>query len=596
MQTKMHFRFLRYFQQTAGFLFMTGGLLFLHTAVANASEVQFVSASYSVTEAAGVVIIQASRTNSAGVEGVRVEVTGGTAQPTVDFLVTTNLLQFQDGASTADYSIYVLDNADPTGDHDIQLTLTPDSTGTTIGATATTVVTILDDDAPGYPGLGLGGYTFLDDGAGTVYAYQPQVLALFRDNQDRLLAGGDFLTVNGLSISNLVRMLPSGDVDSTFQMGTGPDGWIYSIIADSQGRILIGGTFQHYDGHPAGGLARLLPDGSFDSTFVTGAGFDQLVERVESLHDGRILAGGFFQNYQGVPRPGVAVLGDSGALDGTFVPVTGIQQGSYYFSHGAYQSPGGIIVIGASSGGSTNALFRLSSTGTRDPGFVADLGGSGGFSAVVSGVVIQPDGRLVVGGTFSTVSGVPRNNIARLNSDGSIDGTFDPGSGTDDGVFRLFQQSDGKIILVGYFQKYDGVPSPYISRIQSNGARDLTFAPGTGPNFNAYAAVFHTNGTISVGGGFSLFAGFQRGALATINADGTLALTVPKFLSADVSSGKFNLSVNVEPQVDVRLLQSAALNGWSPVVTNRTYKRVLQFATDASAAGNAFYQAERLGP
>src|SRR3954471_21740494 len=97
------------------------------------------------------------------------------------------------------------------------------------------------------------------------------------------------------------------------------------------------------------------------------------------------------------------------------------------------------------------------------------------ISFIIAVLVPQADGKILIGGPFMTVRGAPRNNIARLNPDGSVDATFDPGSGADDLVATINRQSDGKLILTGDFSTIDGRLQRRIARLHANGALDETF-------------------------------------------------------------------------------------------------------------------------
>ncbi|MBI1176777.1 hypothetical protein GC207_04985 [bacterium] len=555
----------------------------LITLLESDAVVSFESPTATFAEASGVVSLHLQRTGTQSVAGLRLSAHDGTAVTNQNYQLQTTSVRFKEGETSKDVMVGIVDN--PYENPDLSFLLSADAVdGAVLQDPSLATVTIADDDVAEFPGLGISWAGSSTHGPG----------ALARDSQGRLLVAGGFTQVNGSPITNLVRLLPSGDVDPTFNPGTGPNDFVYSVAVDNLDRIIIGGYFTSYNGTPAGRIARLLEDGTLDSTFDVGTGFDNMVERVEIEPDGRILAGGFFKNCNGKPRLAVALLGDSGAVDESFVPDSGIPPYSFYYGHGAFHSPAGIIVTGDPGSSGTNCLFRLFLTGQRDPSFITSISYIG--SPLVTTAVVQLDGKIVIGGAFNAVNGVTRNNIARLNADGSLDESFDPGVGTDEWVFRIYGEADGKFVLVGFFSSYDGMPRPYLARVNSDGSLDTTFAPGEGPNASTAAALINQDNSVIVGGGFQHFDGLNRGGLAAVNADGTLALTVPKFLSADVAGGKCNLSVNVEPQVDVRLLQSTSLNGWSPVVTNRTYKRVIQFAPDMNASGNGFFQAERLGP
>jgi uncharacterized delta-60 repeat protein len=123
----------------------------------------------------------------------------------------------------------------------------------------------------------------------------------------------------------------------------------------------------------------------------------------------------------------------------------------------ALQADGKIII------GGYNALARLNSDGSRDACF-----NPAAANGNVSSLLVQPDGRVLLGGSFSTVNGIPRNGIARINADASLDGGFDPGTGVQGLVSSMVLQPDGKVIIGGDFYSVNGVVRPYIARLYGN--------------------------------------------------------------------------------------------------------------------------------
>lgn len=545
------------------------------------AEVSFNTAEVVVPEAAGTVPLSIHRTGSRSVTGVRLQVENGTAVENSHYQMPTRVIQFKEGEATRSVQVKLIDDATENVDHDFILTM--DSVAGAVAVAPTAVaVTIADDDVMGRPGLG--------------FAWPSAPLGLFAIHEDALgrrVVGGSFTGVNGLPIFNLVRLLRSGDVDSSFWTGTSPNGAVFSIVEDQNNRLLIAGNFTAYNGTAVGRIARLTVDGSLDPFFVTGSGFNQLVERIEILPDGRILAGGFFDSFNGVTRRGVAILKNTGELDDAFVPTTDTPEYSSFFGHGAFQSSQGVLVAGT---GATNSIFRLSSIGQRDPGFLVTLDSDAPY---VTALVEQPDGKIVIGGVFTTVNGTPRSNLARLHPDGSLDVTFDPGSGPDNWVFRVYRQPDGRLLLVGYFLTYDGVPRSYAARINEDGSLDTSFDAAVSPvgtaGVTVHSARIAEDGSITLGGTFQEVQGIRRSGLAEIGPDGNVVLQVPEFLSATVQGSHLQLGVSVEPGFDLRLLQSDRLPGlWTPVGTNRTFKRVLNFSPQMGSQGADYFQAELL--
>ena len=158
---------------------------------------------------------------------------------------------------------------------------------------------------------------------------------------------------------------------------------------------------------------------------------------------------------------------------------------------------------------------------TFDPGQGAD--------STIHAVVLQPDGKILIAGDFTSYAGAARNHIARLNADGSLDTTFDPGTGTNDdgdhsptGGYPIALQADGKILVGGDFTSYDGTARNRIARLNTDGSLDLSFDPGTGADNRVDAIAIQADGKIIVGGWFSSYKGTARARLARLDPNGDL--------------------------------------------------------------------------
>jgi len=547
------------------------------------SEVFFETAAETFVEGSAVKTLRMFRNGTGSVAGLRLSAQDGTAVEGVDYDLPTTLVQFKEGENERSFQIQLIDDAMEMPDRDFTLAV-----ASAEGATVTTPDamhgTITDNDAAGWPGLALGWAGLTVNG----------VFAVHQDAEGRILLGGGFNQVNGVTAHNLVRMLPGGNLDPAFQSGSGPNAAVRVIVEDAQGRMLLGGDFTSFNGLPAERIARLLPDGSLDPSFDSSPGFSSFVESIQYMDGGRILAGGLFKAYNGVTRTCVAILLDDGSLDETYVPAPAVPAFEY-FGHGAFQSPDGIVVIGEAGNHPTNAVFRLLPSGQRDPNFVVTVTRDVG-SAGVTDAIVQPDRRIVICGNFNSVNGVPRNNIARLLPDGGLDESFDPGAGADQWVFKMRRQSDGRLILVGHFLNYDGQPRPYAVRIYPDGSLDDTLDLGGGPDSSVNAAWVGNDGSMLLGGRFQRVGEINRPAWASIDPEGRLALTVPRFLNARSEKGVLAMELEVEPGFEVRLLESTSLEDWSPVATDRTVKRVLRFESELVPTGSRFFQAERLEP
>ena len=199
-----------------------------------------------------------------------------------------------------------------------------------------------------------------------------------------------------------------------------------------------------------------------------------MVHKIVVQPDGKILVGGRFENYAGTARSKIIRLNSDGSIDGTFFAGSGFPTGSFAVFDLALQSDGKILVGGMfpSYGGvSRNRILRLNSDGTLDTSFVVGTG----FDTIVNAIKVQTDGKILVGGLFTSYNGTSKNYIIRLNSDGSIDGTFSIGSGFNNQVQTIALQADGKILIGGSFTSYNGTSAKAIVRLNSDGTLDTSF-------------------------------------------------------------------------------------------------------------------------
>lgn len=296
----------------------------------------------------------------------------------------------------------------------------------------------------------------------------------------KILVGGSFDYYNSVPRNSLVRLHPNGLVDLTFNTNNPEiDGSVYTIAVQPDGKILIGGSFTKYNQLTRNYIARLNPDGSADPTFDPGKGFNDYVETILLQPDGKILVTGSFKEYQGVARPKIVRLNPDGSLDPNFTVVNDIAN-KLYIKTVALQSDGKILIAGdfiipTDTGSIRARLLRLNSDGSVDSTFNPGSGANG----VISAIAVQPDGKILIGGNFTQYNGVLRNRLSRLQPDGSLDSTFDPGEGANRPISSIGLQTDGKILIGGSFSKYDNVPRNNLARLQANGSLDTTFAPNS---------------------------------------------------------------------------------------------------------------------
>ena len=237
--------------------------------------------------------------------------------------------------------------------------------------------------------------------------------------------------------------------------------------------------------------------------------------------DGKVLVGGNYDFVGGALNNKVLRLNADGSRDGSFQP-TGGANGQV--SALAIQPDGKILIAGAFSGYDgtvTGPLARLNANGTLDASFNV---GSGAAGIAVYAVLVQPDGKIVVGGDFTGFNGGSTGGVVRLNANGSTDTGFNVGgTGTAYVVASLALQPDGKLLAGGGFRTFNGTAMPRLVRLLPNGTLDTSFQTGTGPNTSLVARVrVLGSGQILIAGGFSAVNGQRLGSVMRLSATGSV--------------------------------------------------------------------------
>jgi uncharacterized delta-60 repeat protein len=342
-------------------------------------------------------------------------------------------------------------------------------------------------------------------------------------------------TLSILAALSLVVSVPGVARAQSAGFDPGANAIVYALAVQPDGKVLIGGNFTAVGGGGSGTprhkLARLDADGSVDTTFDPGA--NGLVFALAVQPDGKILVGGIFTTLGGggtgtTTRNSIGRLNADGSLDESFDP--GANGAVWAFA----PQPDGKIVVGGNfstlGGGGTgttarNSIGRLNADGSLDTTF------NPGANSIVLALALQSDGKILAGGGFSTLGGggtgtTTRNYIGRLETDGSLDTSFDPGADTF--VRALAVQPDGKIVVGGDFTALGGggfgtTVRTYIGRLDPDGSLDTSFDPSANGNLNALAV--QPDGRILVGGNFTLLAGSTRDRLGRLDADGSLDIS-----------------------------------------------------------------------
>jgi len=363
----------------------------------------------------------------------------------------------------------------------------------------------------------------------------------------KILVGGDFTLINNASSNKLARLNADGTIDVTFNLGSGFNNSVNGISTQSDGKILVAGSFTAYNGILKNRIIRLNIDGTVDSTFEIGAGFNNTVNGVNIQSDGKIVVFGNFTTYNGISKNRIIRLNTDGTVDSAFNPTAGANNS---INSCAVQSDGKIIIggdFGAFNGVARTRLARLNADGSLDAAFISGI--TSYMSNSIKTVCIQPDGKIIIGGNFNSYNGTLANYIARLNSDSTLDATFSIGDGFDSSVNSIAIQADGKLVVAGNFSAYNGTYSQRVVRLNMDGAIDSPFSSrsnfGTDGSVNAIA--IQSNGRIMIGGSFSKCNNFSRNRIASLDSNGNIDNGIYPFFENGISADGHVRAVAVQP-------------------------------------------------
>ncbi|WP_052257138.1 T9SS type A sorting domain-containing protein [Flavobacterium sp. AED] len=372
-------------------------------------------------------------------------------------------------------------------------------------------------------------------------------------NKSKVLSDGKIILIkNG---RYLVR-LQGNQIDTSFNTGigfansNGSDGILKDFAVQPDGKIIIGGIFNLYNGVTVPRLIRLNQNGSLDESFnLQGVSLkNEGVIQIEIQADNKIIIiadetniGGFFDNLKR--------LNSNGSLDTSLITVP-----NYRFGKVAIQADGKYVVIHNTNNdfySQVNKIAKLNADGSFDTSFsTAQLSSSSDI--YVKKILIQNDGKIVVGGSFTGCNSTSSRDLVRLNSNGLVDTSFQIGYGFDesssynlDSVSDIIQQSDSKLVVSGSFMTFNQLNRVNIVRLNGNGSNDDTFVNlYSFLDFDTISSVsFFSDQKILVSG--SLGVNKKLGNyIVKINTDGTKDTSF-----SNISKGFFNTVVNTVVQI-----------------------------------------------
>ena len=352
------------------------------------------------------------------------------------------------------------------------------------------------------------------------------------------------------SSNDLIRLNVNGSIDTTFNVGTGANqGGYKSLVCLPDGKIIIGGSFTSFNGVAKNRIVKLNNDGSIDNSFlgnlVNPNSSNVEVSQIQIDSSDRILVA---LNYNNL----IIRLLSSGENDTSFNTLTAGSSTvniSALLCKMALQPDGKILCYGDATMFNKRAfdkIIRFNVDGTRDNSFNNFCKG---FNNTVQSITQQPDGKLVIGGTFTTYNGADVISLARVNLDGTLDAAFNLNIGAKmsyaSAISAIEVLSSGKIVVGGNFL-WNEIPSSSANFIvlNSNGTRSSGWSIGQGM---VYDATKLPNGKFVLVGDFT-------GRVKRYNADGTFD---PTFSFTE----DFQFVTNIVAQSDNKVIISGAANG-----------------------------------
>lgn len=408
-------------------------------------------------------------------------------------------------------------------------------------------------------------------------------------NNGKIAVYGDFNLYQGITTNKLAILNPNGSLDTSFNVGLGPNyvdqNYVSSsmISEQSDGKLIVVGNFTTFNGISKKNIVRLNLDGTIDTSFNVGTSSNGYITCVKIQSDGKILCGGKFTQFNGQANASMVRLNTNGTIDNSFNIGLGFK----------------------------NIINSFTEDG------------------IIKTIDIQSDNKIIVGGKFLKFNNIVKINLVRLNTNGTIDNSFNIGIGggnnTSDGtnngqIYRIiYDNSSNKIYTTGIINNFNGNPSFNLLRLNIDGTIDTTFNftsiigyNGLNSNGYIYDMNLQSNGKILLGGaGFNLnnCTGSYCSRIVQINQDGTIDNTfdcklvgayttvysIDSFNDFIIVSGQFN-SVNFTPIYKgsiVKILQNGLTDlSFNPNLGTDPYTPVFTTSIgldDGSIVANPYY-------
>ena len=556
----------------------------------------FSATNYAANLSAGILPVSVTRTvGSKGTLTVQCITTNGSALNGQDYTGSTNNLTWNDGdVSPRIINIPLLDNGLVGGTRQFAAKLLNPKLNSTnqpalLGSATSATLTITNDNSSGKFAFSASTYEVNESGGVATITVvrsggssQP-VSVNFATSDAFALNGINYTGTNGtlafasgeLARSFDVRILNDGVSDPP------PDSFYFAVNLTSS-------TPAGLLGYQTNALVKIKdaqtfnePPGSEDVAFDPNAGMNNDVLTLGLQSDGGIIAGGSFTTANSAPRNRVARLGASGALDGSFL--NGLAGANNTVNALCVQGDDRIVLGGAFTFVNSvhrNFICRLGTDGSMDTSFNPGSGVDAPVNSVAETYMSDGARRIYLGGNFGNFNGTPRSKVARLNENGTLDGTFNV-TGVDGAIYSVLPYPTnsvfaGKVLIAGDFLHVNGVASARIARLNLNGTLDASFSPGTGADGIVRALAIQLDGRVLLAGAFTNVNGAGLNHIARLNSNGS----VDASFTAGVGVGANDTVDAIALQADNRIMLGGLFTQANGVTRSRVTRLMPSGAVD----------------
>jgi uncharacterized delta-60 repeat protein len=434
----------------------------------------------------------------------------------------------------------------------------------------------------------------LDESFNTGLGFNSSVRKMILNSSQEIILTGEYSSFNATSANKIMKILPNGNKETSFAPG------IYSKVFDlaltSDQKIIAIGDFYYWDtfADSQESIVRINPDGTRDTSFTIGSSFSPVrtATTLDIQTNGKIVIGGSFNSYSGNSSPKIVRLNSNGTYDNTFLTGTGFN-GTVYDV--AVLSDGGVVVVGdfTSYNGSTgvNRIAKLSASGAIDSAFKINVGS--GFVTSPKMVKEIPGVGIMVGGPFDSFNGSAAKGIVCLNFNGGLCSGINLGSGATYGaqageVKDIALLNSTTLLLAGSFTEFNSLSAKNLVALNLDGSPSNLFASFKGLDFDVNGILIQSDGKVVLGGDFSLYDPIRVNGVAKFSSD--------KTLDEDFTSKVLNYD-NIISVADLMLDSSDGvwLGGFIGVNGNHAANNIMKLRSDgtidsscASSMGTGF--------